>query len=167
MLRYKMLFNHRENESYMQEMCHQGWAATSYLEGLWFFDACEPDAYVYRMCYLRGQTFQETEDLKKAWAAQGIEFVSRYTYWGILRSTEDFEIYSPEEELEISKRISQPFTGGILASAVVTLGALFFTLTQSPWYIFLALLAGAYCGLCIGYSSSYKKLIEQLERELS
>ena len=71
----------------MAKMCHEGWAATSLVEGVWTFEPCRPDQYTFRVCYLRGKNNAEVEELKQSLAAKGIEFVSRYSFWAIFRSS--------------------------------------------------------------------------------
>ena len=72
--------NHRADEAYMAQMCHDGWAATSLVEGIWTFEPCKPDAYTFRVCYLRGKSYAEIEKQKQNLAKNGIEFVSRYSF---------------------------------------------------------------------------------------
>ena len=85
--------NHKEDEAYMARMCHQGWAATRLVEGVWTFEPCRPDQYVYRVGYLRGKSRAEVAALKAALAARGIAFVSRYSFWAIFRSEQDTRCY--------------------------------------------------------------------------
>ena len=67
----------------MARMCHEGWAAARLVEGFWTFEPCRPDQYVCRVCYLSGKSGAEVEALRRALAAQGIEFVSRYSFWAV------------------------------------------------------------------------------------
>lgn len=85
--------NHKADEAYMARMCHQGWAATRLVEGVWTFEPCRPDQYVYRVGYLRGKSRAEVAALKAALAARGIAFVSRYSFWAIFRSEQDTRCY--------------------------------------------------------------------------
>lgn len=85
--------NHKADEAYMARMCHQGWAATRLVEGVWTFEPCRPDQYVYRVGYLRGKSRAEVAALKAALAARGIAFVSRYSFWAIYRSELDTRCY--------------------------------------------------------------------------
>ena len=84
---FRYCATHREDEQYMQQMCAQGWAATRLVEGFWTVEPCTPGQYCYRICYLRGMSDEEVEALKGRLSARGIDFVSRYSFWAILRST--------------------------------------------------------------------------------
>ena len=80
---HRAVSHHRRDEAYMARMCHEGWAAARRVEGFWTFEPCRPDQYVCRVCYLRGKSGAEVEALRRARAAQGIEFVSRYSFWAL------------------------------------------------------------------------------------
>ena len=72
--------NHKADGAYMSKMCAQGWAATSLVEGVWTFEPCRPGQYTYRVCYLRGKSDKEVEELKAKLAAEGIEYLSKKPY---------------------------------------------------------------------------------------
>ncbi len=116
MKKFNYTMNHKADEAYMAKMCHEGWAATSLVDGVWTFEPCKPDQYVYRVCYLRGKSAAEVEELKSKLAAQGIEFVSRYSFWAIFRSEHDFRLYAPEEELAVCESIYRPMPIGSVLS---------------------------------------------------
>ena len=80
---HRAVSHHRRDEAYMARMCHEGWATARLVEGFWTFEPCRPDQYVCRVCYLRGKSGAEVEALRRALAAQGIEFVSRYSFWAV------------------------------------------------------------------------------------
>ena len=90
MKKFNYTMNHKADEAYMRKMCHEGWAATSLVEGVWTFEPCQPDEYVYRVCYLRGKSADDIDRLKRELAGKGVEFVSRYSFWAIFRSGHDF-----------------------------------------------------------------------------
>lgn len=112
MKKFNYTLNHKADEVYMAKMCHAGWAVTSLVEGVWTFVPCEPDQYIFRVCYLRGKSNAEVEALKRDLAAKGIEFVSRYSFWAIFRSEHDFRLYTLEEELAINETIRRPMRVG-------------------------------------------------------
>ena len=55
MKKFNYTLNHKPDEAYMAKMCGAGWAATRLVEGVWTFEPCRPNQYVYRVCYLRGK----------------------------------------------------------------------------------------------------------------
>lgn len=154
--------NHLEDECYMQNMCRQGWAACSLVEGFWRFERCKPDEYYYRICYLRGKSRAETEAIKTEYAGRGIEFVSQYSFWAIFRSRSPFQLYAPEEELAVCKNIFAPMPIGAVIGWLVTLIGVLLALYASPWAAFLALLAAVYAGIVTYCGLSYWKLIQNL-----
>lgn len=59
-----------------------------------------------------GKSEAEVAEYKRALAAEGIEFVSRYAFWAIFRSKQDFRLYTPEEELAVCEVIHRPMLVG-------------------------------------------------------
>ena len=49
MKKFNYTMNHKADEAYMAKMCHEGWAATSLVEGVWTFEPCKPDRYTFRI----------------------------------------------------------------------------------------------------------------------
>ncbi len=157
--------NHRRDEAYMARMCHEGWAATRLVEGVWTFEPCRPDQYVYRVCYLRGKSGAEVEELKRALAAKGIEFVSRYSFWAIFRSAHDFQLYAPDEELALCARIRRPMIAGGALSGLA-FGALALAAGRiSAWFYLPGALVGLYALMCTALGISYTGLMRRLRRE--
>lgn len=121
---FNYTMNHKADEAYMARMCREGWAATRLVEGVWTFEPCAPGQYVYRVCYLRGKSTSEVEELKRSLAARGIEFVSRYSFWAIFRSEHDFQLYTSEEERAVCEEILRPMRIGAPVSWLAFLAAL-------------------------------------------
>lgn len=86
------------------------------------------------MCYLRGKSAAEVEELKRSLAARGIEFVSRYSFWAICRSEHDFRLYEPEEKRAVCEKILRPMRIGAPVSWLAFLAALGLTLRVSAWF---------------------------------
>ena len=59
---FRYCATHKEAESYLKEMCAQGWAATGVFEGLWTFEPCKPGEFTYRCASLRGKTVEQIEE---------------------------------------------------------------------------------------------------------
>ena len=112
MKKFSYTMNHKADEAYMAKMCHEGWAVASLVEDVWTFEPCKLDQYTFRVCYLRGKSNVEVEELKRSLAAKGIEFVSHYSFWAIFRSEHDFVRYPPAEELAIIEKIRRPMLVG-------------------------------------------------------
>lgn len=165
MKKFNYTLNHKEDEAYMAEMCRRGWAATRLVEGVWTFVPCKPNQYTFRVCYLRGMSGGQVEELKRRLAAEGIEFVSRYSFWAIFRSEHDFRLYTPEEELAICEKILRPMPWGSAVSWLAAAGALRLSIKVSGWFGILCAVLALYAAMCTCLGISYTRLIRRLKRE--
>ena len=165
MKKFNYTMNHKADEAYMAKMCREGWAATSLVEGFWTFEPCNPGQYTFRVCYLRGKSNAEVEELKRSLAAKGIEFVSRYSFWAIFRSEHDFVLYTPEEESAIIEKIRRPMLAGSVLSWIAFLAVLLLTIKISPWFGILCVLLAVYAVMCTCLGTSYTRLARRLRRE--
>lgn len=159
---FKYCATHKEDEKYMQEMCEKGWAATRLVEGFWSFEACKPGEFCYRIAYLRGKSKEDVEVLKEEWKKRGISFVSRYSFWAILRSPEPFTLYTGEEEKEIVKKIYKPMPVGALVSWILSFASLALSFQISHFLWIPAALLAIYAGMCTWLMISYRKLLKKL-----
>lgn len=162
---FNYTMNHKADEAYMARMCREGWAATRLVEGFWTFEPCAPGQYVYRVCYLRGKSAAEVEELKRSLAARGIEFVSRYSFWAIFRSEHDFRLYEPEEERAVCEEILHPMRIGAPVSWLAFLAALVLTLRVSAWFAVPAVLLAVYATMCTALGISYTRLLRTMGRD--
>ena len=158
--------NHKEDEAYMQEMCHCGYAAEKLVEGFWTFKACAPDQYTYRVAYFRGMKEPEREAFKRECHEKGIEFVSQYAFWAIFRSAKPFVFYEGMEEIEICEKIYHPMPAGAAVSAAVLMLSMILIFHISKWFLILSLLSIIYGTVCIRCAFSYRKLISALKRKI-
>ena len=165
MKKFNYTMNHKADEAYMAKMCHAGWAATSLVEGVWTFEPCEPDQYTFRVCYLRGKSSAEVEELKRSLAAKGVEFVSRYSFWAIFRSTQDFQLYTPQEELAICEKIHRPMPWGSILSWLAALVFLYLSVRVSAWLGILCVLFSFYAAMCTCLGISYSRLLKKLRSQ--
>ncbi len=164
MKKFNYTMNHKADEAYMAKMCAEGFAATSLVEGVWTFEPCRPNQYVYRVCYLRGKSEKEVETLKAKLAADGIEYVSRYSFWAIFRSEHDFELYKGEEELAICESIRRPMPAGAAISWLLCVVCVWLTAKISAWFAIFAVLLGIYALVCTCLAVSYGRLIKSIKR---
>ena len=162
MKKFNYTMNHRADEAYMARMCHEGWAATRLVEGVWNFEPCRPDQYTFRVAYLCGKTDAEVEQLKRELAARGIEYVSRYAFWAIFRSEQPFELYTPEEEVALCERIRRPMIAGSVLSWLAVLVMLLLALRVSAWFWVPGVLVAIYAGVCTCLLISYTGLLRKL-----
>ena len=162
---FNYTMNHKADEAYMKSMCQKGWAAKSLAEGVWTFEPCTPGQYCYRVGYLRGKSDAEIEAMKQQLAARGIEFVSRYAFWAIFRSEQEFTLYSPEEELALCEKIRAPMVPGSVLSWLAAAVLFVLGLRVSGWCFLPAALAAVYAVVCTCLAVSYAGLIQKLKEE--
>lgn len=165
MKKFNYTMNHKADEAYMAKMCHESWAAKSLVEGIWTFEPCRPDQYTFRVCYLRGKSNAEVEELKHSLAAKGIEFVSRYSFWAIFRSEHDFVLYTPEEELDVIEKIRRPMLVGSVLSWLAFLAVLLLAVKVSAWFGILCVFIAVYAVMCTCLGASYTRLVHRLRRK--
>ena len=156
---------HKQDEAYMEQMCARGWAALGLTEGFWTFESCPPHAYCYRICYLRGKSRAEIEEIKKQYALKDIAFVSRYSFWAIFRSPHPFQLYTPEEDREICRKIYAPMPIGAALSWLIFAAGLFLSLRFSLYILIPTVLIGFYGCMCTWLALSYHKLLKQFPNE--
>ena len=165
MKKFNYTMNHKADEAYMAKMCREGWAAKSLVEGIWTFEPCKPNQYIFRVCYLRGKSNDDVKELKRSLAAKGIEFVSRYSFWAIFRSEHDFELYTPEEEREIIEKIRRPMLVGSVLSWLAFLAVFLLAVKVSAWFGILCVLLAVYAVMCTCLGTSYTRLTHRMRRE--
>ena len=158
---FKYCATHKDDEAYMQAMCQKGYAAVRLVEGFWTFKECEPNEYCYRICYLRGMKNDEIiayqEELKK----REIEFVGRYSFWGICRSHQPFILYDEKEDLAITKKIYAPMPIGAIVSWILCLVSLYLIFKVSHYFVILCVLSLIYATMCTWLGISYHKLLSK------
>ncbi len=103
--------------------------------------------------------------LKRALVADGIEFVSRYSFWAIFRSKHDFRLYTPEEELTISEAIRRTMRVGSVLSWGIFAALLVLAVRVSAWFGILTVLVGVYAAICTILGCSYAGLLRIRRRE--
>lgn len=165
MKKFNYTMNHKADEAYMAKMCGKGWAAVRLVEGVWTFEPCRPNQYVYRVGYLRGKSRAEVEQLKRDLAAQGIEFVSRYSFWAIFRSEHGFELCRREEEIALCEKIRRPMFAGSALSWLAFAATLLLAGKVSVWFGIPAVLLAVYAAMCTCLAVSYTGLVRRLRRE--
>ena len=162
---FRYCATHKEAESYLKEMCAQGWAATGVFEGLWTFEPCKPGEFTYRCASLRGKTVEQIEDMKETLAEREVEFVSRSPWWALYRSRKPFRIYRRTADARISRDNSQLYLVCLLAAVLAALAGLWLSVAVTPWFLFLPV-AALCAAAAFGYRYlGYRFLAERLEEE--
>lgn len=165
MLRFKYCGTHIKDEEYMNRMSKLGYQAKSLVEGFWTFEKDNKIRYTYRVYYFRGMNKKAIANKIKDLEKMGIEFVSRYSFWGIFRSKKDFYLYTKEEQLKVCYKIRKPMLIAVIIGPFLI--ALFLSLGYLINKIFLALvvLMTVYYLVCLYLMIEYTKLIKSLEEK--
>ena len=162
MIRFKYCGTHIKDEEYMNKMSAQGYNAKSLTEGFWLFEKGQKSEYIYRIYYFRGMDKKTIDEKIAKLKEDNIEFVSRYSFWGIFRSKKDFKLYTDEEQLAVCKKIRKPM---IIATIICPLLiVIFITLTRiSKIFALISFLIIIYYLVCLYLMIAYTKLINTLK----
>ena len=161
MIKFKYCGTHIKDEEYMNEMSAKGWNTKSLIEGFWTFEKGISNEYKYRIYYFRGMNTKEINEKIEELKKEGIEFVHRYSFWGIFKAKNDFELYKKEEQIELCNRIRKPM---IIAVSICPIILIIFTVLCfiSKVFIPIVCLISVYFLICLYLMIEYTKLINKL-----
>lgn len=165
MIKFKYCGTHIKDEEYMNKMSYNGWNVKSLIEGFWIFEKGKKNEYTYRIYYFRGMSkkdiYNKINELKK----EDIEFVHRYSFWGIFRSKKKFELYKKEEQLELCNKIRKPMIYAIIICPLILIifTILSFVINKLFWLVTCPV--AIYYIVCLYLMIEYTKLINKLKQE--
>lgn len=159
MIKFNYCGTHIKDEKYMNEMSSKGWNTKSLIEGFWKFEKGIPNEYTYRIYYFRGMNKEEIQNKIEELKKENIEFVHRYSFWGIFRSKKEFELYKKDEQLELCTKIRKPMIVAVTICPILL--AIFIALSCVP----IACLIAIYYFICLYLMIEYTKLIKYLKIE--
>lgn len=163
MLRFKYCGTHLKDEVYMNKMSSKGYQAKSLVEGFWNFEKGKPREYTYRVYYFRGMTKKEIEKIIKKLQKENIEFVHRYSFWGIFRSKKDFQLYTSKEQLELCKRIRHPMLIANIICPIILIILILLTKLISKLFLIPLILITIYFLIRLYLMIEYTILINELK----
>ncbi|MDO4376167.1 MAG: DUF2812 domain-containing protein [bacterium] len=163
MIRFKYCGTHLKDEEYMNLMSSKGWLATSLVEGFWNFEKGKENEYTYRVYYFRGMTQKEIDKKINELKKEDIEFVYRYSFWGIFRSKNSFELYNKKEQLDVCNKIRKPMICASIICPIVILILIILSLKVSKIFIIVTCLVSIYYLVCLYLFIEYTKLINQIK----
>ena len=99
MIRFRYCGTHVKDEKYMNQMSSKGWNTRSLKEGFWKFEKGMANEYTYRIYYFRGMNKESIYNKIKELQKEDIEFVYKYSFWGIFRAKRDFKLYDKEDTI--------------------------------------------------------------------
>lgn len=162
MIRFKYCGTHIKDEEYMNKMSSRGWNTKSLIEGFWRFEKGKENEYTYRIYYFRGMNKKDIQNKIKELSKENIEFVHKYSFWGIFRAKKDFELYSKEEQLNLCNKIRRPM---IIASCVCPIFIILCTVLSSvvsTVFVPITSLISIYYFVCLYLMIEYTKLINSI-----
>lgn len=175
--KFKLTFDKDWEQSWLNEMCQQGWAVTKFFLGVYTFEPCQPGEYIYQVDLLPGSGFQasDPDGYTEFMTETGVEVVCRWFRWIILRKrAEDgpFEIYTDaESQIESYKRIRTMLAWGLVLELLCS-GPAFSHLHSNSFdlstNIFLCVVAVLYICIFAAFSAGilkYSKRIQELEQQ--
>lgn len=149
MKRWKFTFDKDEEEIWLNEMCRQGWAMTSFFVGVVTFVPCQPEEFIYQIDLIPGRFLQadDYEGYVIFMDEMGVEVLQRWGRWVYLRKrTEDgpFELYTDlESKIALYRRIRRMFLFALALEAMCS-GSAWNLLVQFPGDMFARGLVGVY-----------------------
>lgn len=164
MIKFKYCGTHIEDEKYMNEMSSLGWNTKSLIEGFWKFEKGKPNEYIYRIYYFRGLNNKEIHNKIEKLKKEDIEFVHKYSFWGIFRSKKDFEFYPKEEQLKLCQKIRQPMLIAISVCPLILIALIILSNIVNIAFGIVAFLVGIYFLVCLYLTISYTKLIKIISK---
>ena len=165
MIRFKYCGTHIKDEEYMNEMSTKGWNTKSLVEGFWIFEKGKENEYTYRIFYFRGMDKKAINDKIKELEKENIEFVHRYSFWGIFRAKKDFELYNEEEQLEVCNKIRKPMIIATVVCPLLIIVCVALSMIINKVFIPITCLIAVYYFICLYLMIEYTKLINSIKKK--
>lgn len=99
------------------------------------------------------------EELEK----QNIEFVHKYSFWGIFRTSKDFKLYNNDQQLLVCKKIRKPMLIASIICPLIIIIFLILAIKSSKIFVFFTFLISIYYFIYLYLMIGYTKLIHSLE----
>lgn len=163
MIKFNYCGTHIKDEEYMNYMSSKGYQVKSLVEGFWSFEKGKENEYIYRIFYFRGMSKNDIEKKIQELKKEKIEFVHRYSFWGIFRSKKEFELYNKKEQLELSKRIRKPMVLATIICPVLIMILLLLVLKLNKLFLIPLILLTIYFLICLYLMIQYTNLINSLK----
>ena len=163
MIKFKYCGTHIKDEEYMNKMSTKGWNTKSLVEGFWIFEKAKENKYTYRVYYFRGMNKDAINNKIKELAKDNIEFVHKYSFWGIFRSPKDFQLYTESEQLEVCNKIRKPMIIATIICPLIIIIFIALSIVISKIFIPITCLIFIYYLVCLYLMIEYTKLINSLK----
>ena len=165
MIRFRLYYNKDTETEWLNKMAADGWALTGFFAGFYRFEECEKGEYTYQVD-LGDQLFSVSSEYRELMEELGVEIVTLWGYWIILRKrTADgpFELYTDvESQIEHYTKILRMFKVVCILEIICMLIEVAGGLSGNPlgW-------AAAFVLVCVNAVGKTKGVLAELEARKS
>lgn len=165
MIRFRYCGTHIKDENYMNEMSAKGWNTKSLIEGFWRFEKGNKNEYTYRVYYFREMNKKAINDKIEELKKEDIEFVHRYSFWGIFRAKRDFELYNEQEKLNVCDKIRKPMIMVTILCPILILLCAILSIRINRIFVIATCFIVVYYFICLYLMIEYTKLIKSIKNK--
>ena len=131
MNKFRLYFDKDEETKWLNLMCMNGWAFTSFCLGVYHFEPCESGEYIYQIDLLSSWSGNK-KDFAAFMEESGVEVLSQWYRWVFMRkkaSEGPFEMYSDNEsKIKQYARIRNFFAVVLVVEILCFLDELYFVM---------------------------------------
>lgn len=147
MKKFRLYYDKDKETTWLNEMAAQGYAMTSFVAGIYSFEACTPSKYIYQVDF-KENFFEMSESYREFMRENEIEIVQTWGFWIFLRKLSNdglFLLYTDiDSQIEHYTKIRNMFKGASLIM-IICLLIQCICIAQEPDIIFLYILLGIAC----------------------
>lgn len=170
MIRFRLYYNKDTETVWLNKMAADGWALTGFFAGFYRFEECEKGEYTYQVD-LGEQLFSVSSEYRELMEELGVEIVTLWGYWIILRKrTADgpFELYTDvESQIEHYTKILRMFKVVCILEIICMLIEVAGGLSGNPLGWAAAVLLASFVLVCVNAVGRTKGVLAELEARKS
>ena len=170
MIRFRLYYNKDTETEWLNKMAADGWALTGFFAGFYRFEECEKGEYTYQVD-LGDQLFSVSSEYRELMEELGVEIVTLWGYWIILRKrTADgpFELYTDvESQIEHYTKILRMFKVVCILEIICMLIEVAGGLSGNPLRWAAAVLLASFVLVCVNAVGKTKGVLAELEARKS
>lgn len=170
MIRFRLYYNKDTETVWLNKMAADGWALTGFCAGFYRFEQCEKGEYTYQVD-LGEQLFSVSSEYRELMEELGVEIVTLWGYWIILRKrTADgpFELYTDvESQIEHYTKILRMFKVVCILEIICMLIEVAGGLSGNPLGWAAAVLLASFVLVCVNAVGKTKGVLAELEARKS
>lgn len=170
MIRFRLYYNKDTETEWLNKMAADGWALTGFFAGFYRFEECEKGEYTYQVD-LGDQLFSVSSEYRELMEELGVEIVTLWGYWIILRKrTADgpFELYTDvESQIEHYTKILRMFKVVCILEIICMLIEVAGGPSGNPLGWAAAVLLASFVLVCVNAVGKTKGVLAELEARKS